>query len=403
MSMEYFDGFDFCGDNTEGSVLNDLLGRGWIASSGLVVTAQDAEPLWENIDAVFEPWGKSIHLSGTSADYLSHKVKPWLDAAVGFNILFDSIPSGGPHKLVEVGSYIAGVLTPRYTLCINNGKFELFAYGEVGVDAVSEGNPWYTGTLSANRLYCLHYYIRRSARILYIDGVQELQRGGYAGLEEFHYVRFFTPTSYYLDDFYQTFTQPSISPGAYDTLMPYAYYNEETGENIPHKVVTAKPIQEVDKTGEWAGHNGTSVIEGTTGVDSAYIHKVVTGKGDWGVILEDVDWPEELYTYHWQGLLRSNRHGSVQNAGFYIEAQYPGYTPTGLTAGQLAALEAWWHIDTVLTQQAIYIPPRDFRPVVGHCRTTNRNTSYTSTPAHINNLQWFLRDKFQPKIYSQGA
>ncbi len=406
MTIEYFDGFDWVGDNTAGSIADDLKGRGWTLSDGINVTAA-APPDAMYEDWTFTPAGKTLRLAGTGTKYISHAVKPWIDAAVGLNFYFNSLPVGaGPHKLIELCEWSAGSMNPLYTLAIKDGQFALYAYGEIGAGAVFEGYPWFLGALQTETLYSVHYYARRSQRILYVNGRAELLRGGYGGLSNTHAVRVYDAGDLYIDDFYNTWTQPAFWPFAYDVLFPYAYYNEITGAWAPHRVLSPKPEAELDMTGAWQVQEGGSLVTALNGSDAVYTWKNAQEYGNFQVKLEDVDFPTTLEGFQYQGLVRCNRQGSLTSQGFFFEGRYPGiqliYENPFLDPS--SAVAKFWHEDTIAIGNGDIRPsPRDFRTEVNHARMFIRNGQVSSIATDINKINWSLIELFLPNIYALGV
>lgn len=386
-----------------------MQGRGWIKTSGLTVAASAANAFWSTaFSGQYRPIGKMLTLTGGSSDYLARGVKPWIDTAIGLNLMFNSIPSGGPHKLLEICQFAGTSVNPLYTLALLNGRFRIYAYAEVGSgNEVDEGGTWFLGDLAADTHYCIHFYARRSLRMLYVNGRQEFLHGGYSGLASTHSVRIYPVGSPYIDDFYQTWTQPAIWAGAYDTYFPYAYYDDATEDWLPHRVLTPKPVAELDVTPDgWEAVGGAGLIACTTGTDNTYMKKDILAPGGFQLEVEDVDFPDELLAYHWQLLARMRRLGSINQQGYYGEARIPGVSTTVQSdfMDASAALEAYWHTDTVGIANGDLKPsPKDFRTETNHARMMIMNPNASATPTWINQINWSLVDKFKPAIFTMGA
>lgn len=395
MTMHRFDGFDWYGDNEQDSetILSELMSRGWVPNETVEAEVIDPSPVWvDNED--YQPSGRAIQLSGANGGYIMKAVAPWIDTAVGYNVQFETIPSGGPHKLIEILQWGGAAYNVLYTLCLLNGRLYSYAYGEVGVDSpIQDGTTFFLGTLTAGQTYSLHYYGRRSLRILWVDGEIEGYWGGYSGLSSNHAVRIYNTGSPTIDDYYSTFTKPERWPGAYDTLLPYDYVDDED-TLYRHKVITPKP--ETELSNEWTLEGG-SLPTCIDGASSTYAWVDATLKKEFATHNEEVAFPcPPLYNYHIQGYACTEREGNIRN-GLHFEGRYPAYD-SGATI--MSIISYWVHTDTVVLGLAHMNPgPRDLIRVENSSISMAYRRALTSTPDGINGIDWWGRTFERPPVF----
>lgn len=404
MTMEYFDGFDLVGESGE-EVSQELLGRGWYSSENIQVTPLTAEGMWTNDTA--RPVGKMLHLGSSTGNentsYIQHHVKHWFDNAVGLNIMYATVPTGGPYKLIEFCRWSGTAMQPRYTLCIEEGEFVIYSYGEVGSGATKDATAWTVGTLQPNVIYSIHFYARLSMRLLYINGEAQALTGGLTGHDKMNCVRLYPTTGVYVDDFYSSFTQPEIRFYHYDTLYPLA---SEDGQ--PHRVLTLIPIQEIDLDDTYS-ITGESLVDAITGSDETFAQRYIRDPGKFEVQLSEPVYHLPRRGWYAQPLVRCARYGSLPALHFLTEARLPGFNNDYEGSGAFdinaqAALERWFHIDTVgIGNGDIRPSPMDTRTEVNHTRMMGMSYYVMSQSALLAQTHWSLWDRYQPDVYAQGA
>jgi hypothetical protein len=408
MTMQVFDGFDWYGDNEQDSetILLELASRGWIGFGGVEAEVKDPSPIWDPTqlgpamvsgDYLYKPLGRAIKLSGTAGGYIMKGCKPWIDTAVGLNIVFETIPTGGPHKLIEIVQWGGAAYNVLYTLAILNGSLYSYAYGEVGVGShLQDGTTFFLGTLSPGQVYSLHYYARRSLRILWVDGEIQGYWGGYSGLQSNHAVRIYNTGAPTIDDAYFTHTQPERWPGAWDTLLGYDWI--EDGTLYRHKVLT--PKAELEIANEWTTEGGPLSASLKGGSDTySWVNAML--RKEFATHNEDVGFPcPPLYNYHVQGAGCAKREGNVRNR-VHFEGRYPGYDSG---ASIMGIVSYYIHNDTVACGTEPLAPgPRDLQRLVNRVTAMAVNRQLTSTPAHLNNIDWWGRTWERPAIFGAST
>lgn len=399
MTMTIFDGFDWYGDNEQDSntILAELNSRGWVPRGDVEAEVLDPSPIWEDDDR-YQPPGRAIKLTGAVGGHLMWACKPWIDTAVGFNVIFETVPAGGPHKVLEIVQW-NGSYNVLYTLALLNGRFYSYAYGEVGVGSpLQDGTTFFMGAVEAGRTYSLHYYGRRSLRVLWVDGRVEGYWGGYSGLTSNHIIRVYNTGSPTIDDAYLTHTQPERWPGAWDTLLPYDYIDEDgDGALYRHKVITPKPVTEL--VNEW-NLEGGSLADCIKGGDDAFIWVDATLKKGFATHNEDVDFPSPpLYNYHTQGFCTAEREGSIKNA-MHFEGRHQEFD-SGVAIMPLVSY--WIHNDTVVLGWAgLDPPPRDLARLTNKVTAISVRRQLTSTPEELNKIDWWGRTFEKPPVFGSS-
>jgi len=393
MTMFRYDGFDWYGDNEQDSetILLELASRGWVPGGDVEAEIIDPSPIWEDV-AAYQPSGRAVQLSGAAGSYIMKAVSPWIDTAVGYNVIFETVPSGGPHKLIEIVQWGGASYNVLYTLALLNGRLYSYAYGEVGAGAVQDGTTFFLGTITAGQVYSLHYYSRRSLRILWVDGEIQGYWGGYSGVASNHAVRLYNTGSPIIDDFYSTYTRPERWPGAYDTLLCYDWIEDD--ELYRHKVLTPKPEQEL--VNEWSLEGGplSTCLKG--GSDT-YAWVDATLKKEFATHNEDVAFPcPPLYNYHIQGYACTEREGNIRNS-LHFEGRQPGYD-SGV--GIMPLIQYWIHNDTVVLGWTGLDPsPRNLVRVINASGSIAMRRAVTSTPEGLNTIDWWGRTFERPPVF----
>ena len=387
MTMQFFDGFDVYGD-TSAPIADELSGRGWAlvgASCAMV-----ASPFHDGVTV--KPIGKAAHLTGTG--YLQHDVRNWLDAAVGVNMSFDSIPTGGPHKLIELLQWNGTAYVAQYTLCVENGHFSCYSYGAVGIDALKDGDI--ATTITPNTIYTIHFYGRRSNRIVWINGHMVGYFGGYNGIDYTQAVRIHVPgTGIVIDDFYTTYTQPTDWPGPYDTLYSMGYWQDN--KFIPHYVLTPKPISEV--MNQWTPSDATKSLPTLlSGDDDTYVSCDVMNTFKFGCKLEPINFPSSHTTLQLQGNTRMGRTGSLYQQ-FWLEGRREDITLSSTIGEELLR---YFDTHTVAIGNGFIFAPLDFAHRVNLRKSFPFHRELLGTPAGFNACAWYLRILFVPPVFTQG-
>ena len=232
MDMYYFDGFDWPGDaSPEHSVAKDNLSRGWFPFGDVQQAVIDPSPIWTSAERT--PIGKALHLTGSPASYIAHSTRHYIDNAIGLHMRFDAIPDG-LVKCIEFLEWTQGAFAVRYTLYIYEGRFALYH----GAAPIGVGdNPI---DLEAATNYSIHLYCRRNYRTLFVNGIQVMEFTTTYAKEYINSVRIYVAGGVVIDDLYLGW--------GYDGRYPWSWLNGD--DLIKHKVLTLKPIQEVDN--EWA-------------------------------------------------------------------------------------------------------------------------------------------------------
>ena len=387
MTMHYFDGFDVYG-YTSDPIADELSGRGWYLQDASC--AMIASPFHDGVRVA--PIGYAAHLTGTG--YIQHDVHNWIDAAVGVNMSFDSIPVGGPYKLIELLQWNGAAYVAQYTLCVENGHFSCYSYGEVGVGALKDGDV--NGTLVPNTLYTIHFYGRRSLKLVWINGVLSGYFGGYFGIDHTQAVRIYTiGTGVILDDFYTTYTQPTDWPGFYDTLYGMGYWQNSTF--TPHYVLSPKPVTEL--LNQWTPSDAAQSLPALINdTDATYVSCNVMNTLKFGCKLEPVAFPSYHSTLHLQGNARMARTGSLPQQ-FWIEGRREDVT-LSTTIGE--EILRYFDTSTVAIGNGFIFAPIDFEHRVNIPKVFPFHRSLLGTSAGFNACDWYLRILFKPPVFTQG-
>lgn len=411
MTMHFYDGFDWYGQ--QGEAADEIRARGWNTSDSVAVESQDATSFWQDYEYTFTPYGRCLQLKGPKNQFIQMACRYWIDTACGFNVKFDLIPSGGPYKLIEFCDFINGEYYPRYTLAIHNGQFRTYAYGDIYRDTVLDDGPGYGRvTLQAGTRYGLHFYGRRNLRILYVNGVIEKYAGGFDGLDKCCSIRIYNPGRPTIDDFYTTYTQPAIWPGAYDTLLPCGIGVDATATEPGYmhpRILSPQPDEDV--ANEWTCHGGgegaglNACVKGT---DDSYAGAYAMRLHSFGVKCEDVAYPYAategaVRCQHIQMFCRCARMGSVRNQLFTegrMDGQEFNYDNTYFDPTTYMGEK--FHADTVcFGNGTIYPDPMNYSIKTLYRKQHAINRTYTATPEQLNDISWWLRQLFKPAVFGR--